>query len=51
MELHTIVGIGAQEIFAQTTDLGKAVFHPVGLNQCGEVLLHFTANLQVKWSS
>jgi len=47
MELHTI-GI----------DLGKTVFHLVGLNQRGEVvvrkkfsrkqLLHFTANLQVK---
>jgi transposase len=47
MELHTI-GI----------DLGKTVFHLVGLNLCGEVvvrkkfsrkqLLHFTANLQVK---
>ena len=47
MELHTI-GI----------DLGKTVFHLVGLNQLGEVverkkfsrkqLLHFTANLQVK---
>jgi transposase len=47
MELHTI-GI----------DLGKTVFHLVGLNPCGEVvlrkklsrkqLLHFTANLQVK---
>jgi transposase len=46
MELHTI-GI----------DLGKTVFHLVGLNQRGEVvvrkkfsrkqLLHFTANLQV----
>ena len=38
-------------------DLGKTVFHRVGLNQRGEVvvgkkfsrkLLHFTANLQVK---
>jgi transposase len=48
MELHTI-GI----------DLGKTVFHLVGLNLCGEVvvrkkfsrkqLLHFTANLQVKF--
>jgi hypothetical protein len=47
MELHTI-GI----------DLGKTVFHLVGLNQRGEVvvrkkfsrkqLLHFTANLQVQ---
>src|SRR3981189_1833775 len=47
MELHTI-GI----------DLGKTIFHLVGLNQNGEVvvrkkfsrkqLLHFTANLQVK---
>jgi transposase len=47
MELHTI-GI----------DLGKTVFHLVGLNPCGEVvvrkkfsrkqLLHFTANLKVK---
>ncbi len=47
MELHP-VGI----------DLGKAIFHLVGLNQQGEVavrkkfsrkqLLHFTANLQVK---
>jgi transposase len=47
MELHTI-GI----------DLGKTVFHLVGLNQRGEVvvrkkfsrkqLLHFTANLQVE---
>jgi len=47
MELHTI-GI----------DLGKTVFHLVGLNQRGEVvvrrkfsckqLLHFTANRQVK---
>ena len=47
MELHTI-GI----------DLGKTIFHLVGLNQRGEVvvrrklsrkqLLHFTANLQVK---
>lgn len=47
MELHTI-GI----------DLGKTVFHLVGLNLRGEVvvrkkfsrkqLLHFTANLQVK---
>src|SRR5438128_10370856 len=47
MELHTI-GI----------DLGKTVFHLVGLNLCGEVvvrkkfsrkqLLHFTENLQVK---
>jgi transposase len=47
MELHTI-GI----------DLGRTVFHLVGLNQRGEVvvrkkfsrkqLLHFTANLQVK---
>ena len=47
MKLHTI-GI----------DLGKTVFHLVGLNQCGEVvvrkkfsrkqLLHFTANLQVE---
>ena len=47
MQLHTI-GI----------DLGKTLFHLVGLNQCGEVvvrktfsrkqLLHFTANLQVK---
>ena len=47
MQLHTI-GI----------DLGKTVFHLVGLNPCGEVvvrkkfsrkqLLHFTANLQVK---
>ncbi len=47
MELHTI-GI----------DLGKTVFHLVGLNQSGEVvlrkkfsrkqLLHFTANLQVE---
>src|SRR5450631_2747502 len=46
MELHTI-GI----------DLGKTVFHLVGLNPCGEVvvrkkfsrkqLLHFTANLRV----
>jgi hypothetical protein len=50
MELHTI-GI----------DLGKTVFHLVGLNQLGEVvvrkkfsrkqLLHFTANLrgEVNW--
>src|ERR1017187_5481336 len=47
MQLHTI-GI----------DLGKTVFHLVGLNPCGEVvvrkkfsrkqLLHFTANLKVK---
>ena len=47
MQLHTI-GI----------DLGKTVFHLVGLNQRGEVvvrkkfsrkqLLHFTANLQVE---
>ncbi len=47
MELQTI-GI----------DLGKTVFHLVGFNQCGEVVvrkkfsrkqrLHFTANLQVK---
>jgi transposase len=47
MQLHTI-GI----------DLGKTVFHLVGLNLCGEVLvrkkfsrkqlLHFTANLQVE---
>ncbi len=48
MELHTI-GI----------DLGKTVFHLVGVNQHGEVvvvrkrfsrkqLLHFTANLQVE---
>ena len=47
MQLHSI-GI----------DLGKTVFHLVGLNPCGEVvvrkkfsrkqLLHFTANLQVK---
>jgi len=47
MELQTI-GI----------DLGKTVFHLVGLNRCGEVvvrkkfsrkqLLHFTANLQVE---
>ena len=47
MELHTI-GI----------DLGKTVFHLVGLNPCGEVvvrkkfsrkqLLHFTANPKVK---
>ena len=47
MQLHT-VGI----------DLGKTVFHLVGLNERGEVvvrkkfsrkqLLHFTANLQVK---
>ena len=47
MELHSI-GI----------DLGKTVFHLVGLNVCGEVvvrkkfsrkqLLHFTANLHVK---
>src|SRR4030081_152325 len=47
MQLHTI-GI----------DLGKTVFHLVGLNQLGEVLvrkkfsrkqlLHFTANLQVE---
>jgi transposase len=47
MELHTI-GI----------DLGRTVFHLVGLNQRGEVavrkqfsrkqLLHFTANLQFK---
>ena len=47
MELHTI-GI----------DLGKTVFHLVGLNERGEVvvrkkfsrkqLLHFTANLQVE---
>jgi hypothetical protein len=47
MELHTI-GI----------DLGKTIFHLVGLNLRGEVvvrkkfsrkqLLHFTANLQVK---
>jgi transposase len=46
MELHTI-GI----------DLGKKIFHLVGLNLCGEVvvrkkfscnqLLYFTANLQV----
>src|SRR6266851_8546996 len=48
MQLHTI-GI----------DLGKTVFHLVGLNLRGEVvvrkkfsrkqLLHFTANLQVEW--
>jgi transposase len=47
MELHTI-GI----------DLGKTVFHLVGVNQRGEVvvrkkfsrkqLLHFTANLQIE---
>src|SRR6202162_263478 len=47
MELHTI-----------SIDLGKTVFHLVGLNPCGEVvvrkkfsrkqLLHFTANLRVK---
>jgi transposase len=47
MELHTI-GI----------DFGKTVFHRVGLNLCGEVvvrkkssrkqLLYFTANMQVK---
>jgi transposase len=39
-------------------DLGKTVFHLVGLNRCGEVVVrkkfsrkqlpHFTANLQVK---
>lgn len=39
-------------------DLGKTVFHLVGLNECGEVvvrkkfsrkqLLHFTANLQLE---
>ena len=47
MQLHTI-GI----------DLGKTLFHLVGLNQCGEVVVrkkfsrkqlrHFTANLQVE---
>jgi transposase len=47
VKLHTI-GI----------DLGKTVFHLVGLNQCGEVVvrkkcsrnqrLYFTANLKVK---
>jgi transposase len=47
MQLHTI-----------SIDLGKTVFHLVGLNQRGEVvvckkfsrkqLLHFTANLQVE---
>src|ERR1039458_817842 len=46
------------ELYTIGIDLGKTVFHLVGLNQRGEVvvrkkfsriqLLHFTANLQVK---